>query len=319
MSPAAQRRRIDWHVILDGTLPNPRLVDSPTPVQPLAALTAEVMGSPSAAALDRLLRASVEFAREAIQLERTAIFLVDRKGDCMVGSWGTDAQGQTVDEHELTFDRRPTAEEVFERARAGIPFSVYDGCPHIAQVDGETRIIGHGWSACTPIIADNEPLGILFNDTALSKTPIDESKQWRAVMLCSLIARPLLRNRNLLLDQGERPTAPNVLVRTVTQMLASDPTLNCDELAKQFQISSGRLARTFKREAKSSIVDYRNDLRLARFLERVDSQAGNLLQAALDAGFGSYAQFHRVFRARFGRTPRDYLLERNNGEVRPAS
>ena len=82
-------------------------------------------------------------------------------------------------------------------------------------------------------------------------------------------------------------------------------------MAKQLHISPGRLARTFKREAKTSIVEYRNELRLAGFLERVDTKAGNLLQAALESGFGSYAQFHRVFRARFGRTPRDYLLERN--------
>jgi AraC-like DNA-binding protein len=32
-----------------------------------------------------------------------------------------------------------------------------------------------------------------------------------------------------------------------------------------------------------------------------------MLAACLEAGFGSYPQFHRVFVAETGRTPRDYL------------
>ena len=42
----------------------------------------------------------------------------------------------------------------------------------------------------------------------------------------------------------------------------------------------------------------------------VDSGGENLLEAALSAGFGSYAQFHRVFRTWRSTTPREYLQER---------
>jgi AraC-like DNA-binding protein len=35
-----------------------------------------------------------------------------------------------------------------------------------------------------------------------------------------------------------------------------------------------------------------------------------VLAAILSAGFGSYAQFNRSFRARFGKSPREYLFER---------
>ena len=91
--------------------------------------------------------------------------------------------------------------------------------------------------------------------------------------------------------------------------IARDPTLTCDALAGQLGVSTARLTRTFRRETGTSVVDHRNELRLARFLGRVDTRAGNLLEAALGAGFGSYAQFHRVFRARFGQAPREYLLD----------
>jgi transcriptional regulator GlxA family with amidase domain len=101
-----------------------------------------------------------------------------------------------------------------------------------------------------------------------------------------------------------------LLVRRITALLAEDPTLTCEALAKRLHVSAGRVARTFKREASVSVVDHRNEVRLARFLDHADASAHNLVAAAIDAGFGSYAQFHRVFRARFGRAPREYLRER---------
>ena len=42
----------------------------------------------------------------------------------------------------------------------------------------------------------------------------------------------------------------------------------------------------------------------------VDRGGTNLLEAALTAGFGSYAQFHRVFRALRKMTPSEYLQSR---------
>jgi transcriptional regulator GlxA family with amidase domain len=93
-------------------------------------------------------------------------------------------------------------------------------------------------------------------------------------------------------------------------MLLRDPSLSFQDLADHLHVTKGHLTRTFKLHADSSIVDYRNELRLAQFLSQVNDKA--MLDAALAAGFGSYAQFHRVFRARFGKTPRDYLLEQQN-------
>jgi transcriptional regulator GlxA family with amidase domain len=59
-----------------------------------------------------------------------------------------------------------------------------------------------------------------------------------------------------------------------------------------------------------SLVEYRNRLRLERFSMLLDKQGENLLEAALAAGFGSYAQFHRVFLAQRGTTPGKFLRAR---------
>ena len=68
---------------------------------------------------------------------------------------------------------------------------------------------------------------------------------------------------------------------------------------------------------KRSIVEYRNDLRIAAFLERLAARGGNLREAARDAGFGSYAQFHRVFRARYGRSASAYLKSSESDPEEP--
>jgi transcriptional regulator GlxA family with amidase domain len=97
------------------------------------------------------------------------------------------------------------------------------------------------------------------------------------------------------------------LVRAAAHLLLRKPSLSFAELAAHLHVSRAHLTRTFKRCANISIVDYRNELRLAQFLGQVNEKP--VLAAALGAGFGSYVQFNRVFRARFGKTPREYLFE----------
>lgn len=314
MSPRSPRRRVDWGVTLPGELPQARLIAPTVQSLELAAITSAALAEPSAATADLVLRQAVELARFVVGAERAAVYLLDEPQGQMTGTWGTDAQGSTLDEHDVVYEYGGLDREVFERAERGFTWTAYDDCPHIANEGGATRIIGRGWVACTPIVGPQGPFGILFNDAAFTHDPLDEAKQARLALLCSLLGRALEPCRPFLL-QGVAAAAepPHLLVRGATRLLVEDPTLGCAELARRLGVSTTTLARTFKRETRLSIVEYRNELRLARFLGRVDAQGGNLLEAALAAGFGSYAQFHRVFRARFGKAPRDYLHDRRLG------
>jgi AraC-like DNA-binding protein len=92
-----------------------------------------------------------------------------------------------------------------------------------------------------------------------------------------------------------------------------------EQLAKELGISPGHLARSFKSEMGCSLVEYRNRLRVERFFATVDRGGSNIQQAAEEAGFGSYAQFHRVFRKLIGTTPREYLTGRKNPVDGPPS
>ena len=302
------RRRVDWRVTTGDDPACARLAFSSTQSSGLAQLTSLLVSEPSPAAVDRVLREAVEFARDGIRLERTAIYLVGPDGKTMLGTWGTDSQGRTTDEHDLAFAIDDLVRQFFARAAQGYPWSVYEDCPMLTHESGRSRVLGRGWLACTTILGAQQPIGVLFNDTAISHAPFDEAKQARAAVLCSLLGRTLDTCRDCLFaSPGKAATLRDPLVCKATELLAADPSLSCEEIARRLGVSKGHLTRIFRWRAHASIVDYRNELRLAQFLSQANERS--MHEAALGAGFGSYAQFHRVFRARFGKSPRAYLGE----------
>ena len=82
---------------------------------------------------------------------------------------------------------------------------------------------------------------------------------------------------------------------------------NVAALARRVGLSPGHLSRLFAAQTGLSLTDYRNQQRLDRFLRGLrPGVCVNLGRAALEAGFGSYAQFHTVFTRRMGCSPVDY-------------
>jgi transcriptional regulator GlxA family with amidase domain len=106
---------------------------------------------------------------------------------------------------------------------------------------------------------------------------------------------------------GPVPAHDEQLAVRVVAELRRDPNLERTELGRRLGVTPDRLGRAVKAVLGESLCDYRNRLRVQRFLAVVDPAGGNLLEAALDAGFGSYAQFHRVFRQIFGCSPIEHL------------
>ncbi len=94
-------------------------------------------------------------------------------------------------------------------------------------------------------------------------------------------------------------------VETVARLLRADPEAGAlDALARTAGLSPSHLSRIFKAQTGVSITRFRNQRRLERFLALYgDGRRTTALAASLEAGFGSYAQFHRVLRAETGQTP----------------
>ncbi|MCW8129154.1 MAG: AraC family transcriptional regulator [Planctomycetota bacterium] len=116
------------------------------------------------------------------------------------------------------------------------------------------------------------------------------------------------------LQADERPHAKDVhpaVERAAWILRDRHGALDVPVLAKQAGLSADRLSRLFKRQMGLSLAQFRNRLRMQRFLELYgDGQRLGMLDAALRAGFGSYPQFHRVFKAEMGHGPRAWRRAR---------
>jgi AraC-like DNA-binding protein len=100
----------------------------------------------------------------------------------------------------------------------------------------------------------------------------------------------------------------------------SEP-LSLTELSRRVRLSPARLSTLFKQQMGLPLAIYRQQCQLERFLKSYASEERrSMLEVALDAGFGSYAQFYRVFRRLMGYGPARYrreLARRGEGEAKP--
>lgn len=86
------------------------------------------------------------------------------------------------------------------------------------------------------------------------------------------------------------------------------------ELAEESGVAAPYLSRLLVEHTNRSFVEWRNRIRLERFIE--DFKPGtNLLHAALDAGFGSYARFHHVFSEAVGCSPSEWAEHHEAGRT----
>jgi AraC-like DNA-binding protein len=302
------RRRVDWPLILRAGEPLPavRAGGMRADVRGLAVAFQELSSFSDA---DAVTRRAVELARESIGVERAAIFLIDREARLMMGTWGTDLERRTVDEHHVMCEWSEDARGAFRRAvEEGVPWTLVENCPIVEQLEHETRVCGRSWVACTPIFSARRPIGMMFNDAGRRGTPVDEERQGLLAILCAFLG-VLLDLPGVSNDTAAPFRQTSGLVSSVVRELAEAPSLSGATLARKRGVSVSRLARAFKAEMGMSLTEHRNRLRLQRFFRLVEAGQG-LLPAALEAGFGSYAQFHRVFRALHKSSPAVYLGRR---------
>jgi AraC-like DNA-binding protein len=91
-------------------------------------------------------------------------------------------------------------------------------------------------------------------------------------------------------------------------LMLEDTTLDRPALSRLLDVSEGHLSHTFQKELGTGFVVQRARVRVSRFVDHVERQGQNLLEAALSAGFGSYSQLYRTFYALVGMKPASYLL-----------
>lgn len=128
----------------------------------------------------------------------------------------------------------------------------------------------------------------------------------------------LLRLTSLawLMWRAREDSDPNVKVvhPTIVRVLSalSEGDADSTKLAKSVRVSPSYLSRLFHKEMGVPLIQYRNQLRIQRFLSSYRRGAANILEAALSAGFGSYPQFHRVFTSIMGQSPSKFIASKQD-------
>ena len=98
------------------------------------------------------------------------------------------------------------------------------------------------------------------------------------------------------------------LEKTIALLADPQQNLSLAELAERVHLSPFYLSSLFQKQTGLAIPAYRNRLRLQEFFRRLHAHPEiRILQHALDSGFGSYAQFSRVFIQAIGHSPRKWL------------
>jgi AraC-like DNA-binding protein len=143
-------------------------------------------------------------------------------------------------------------------------------------------------------------LGAVFHDVQDAETVDDALVNAGLAYLLSFAWRAFLDSDDVVEGIDLHPA-----VDTVARMLRADPDAgDLTALARASGLSSSHLSRIFKEQTGVSISRFRNQQRLQRFLILYGrGRRTTALAAALESGFGSYAQFHRVFREQTGRSP----------------
>ncbi len=113
------------------------------------------------------------------------------------------------------------------------------------------------------------------------------------------------------------PADKHILTRRALTSVLERPDLGRAEVAQRLGGHPSEVSRHFHENLGMTWTAFRARQRLLRFVGVVDG-GGSLLAAALEAGFGSYSQCHRVFRGTLGCTPREFFrspLRRRMGDM----
>ncbi|MHB8628438.1 MAG: sensor histidine kinase [Aggregatilineales bacterium] len=162
-----------------------------TGLRSVIAVTDELMAAPDA---ETLYRRAVELAREKLDVERCSIFLED-DDNLMRGTYGTDMEGNTTDEHAATI---PKSDGLLDRFLKLAPqeqqWLVRDRKQSYWK-GGHIHNVGTGWNAISRIHSANRGIGVFFNDAAISHIPLDTTKQEVIAIFCSMLGKIIERKR----------------------------------------------------------------------------------------------------------------------------
>ncbi|HEY0074359.1 MAG TPA: EAL domain-containing protein [Abditibacteriaceae bacterium] len=193
LAPAIERARREAQEISDLQQAQKRQIMLAEGLRAILLAADELVACPD---LDTMYRRAVELAREKLGIERIGLFLCDVSGEVAHGTYGTDFQGQTTNETNIICPVATWWAQCLEPQQAHAKrWLVKNDEPYSHYGRGAKSGQGSGWVAATPLVASHEVIGVMFNDTAISGAPIDETEQELLAVYGSFLANLIIARR----------------------------------------------------------------------------------------------------------------------------
>lgn len=142
--------------------------------------------------LSEVCRSAVDFAIHHLGIDRLAVFLTDSELTQIHGTWGTDIQGNVVDESyyksEVQYDRPLVSTAIAQPNEISFEDSV--------PIYHDKRIVGNGWTAMTLLKSSTEgPIAFIAADNLLSRKPLTSQLQELMLLFASNLTEVLQRTK----------------------------------------------------------------------------------------------------------------------------
>lgn len=140
-------------------------------------------------------------------------------------------------------------------------------------------------------------------DVFLSK-PVDEQ------LLIKHIERLLHTNSSSLLAKEESPIQPQFFLEKLDIIIdknLQDPNFDVNVLAEKMNMSRSSLFRKIKTETNFNISEYIKEKRLYKAVTLIKKGQNCIEEISIASGFNSASYFCRCFKAKYGKTPKEYI------------
>ncbi|MFC5706079.1 GGDEF domain-containing protein [Aeromonas eucrenophila] len=159
---------------------------------------------------ERLLHDAVALARQELQFDRIAIFLIDHECKTMHGTWGTNEAGELVDERHFVsaIPEHPIVQEALRRKDYVL---VLEDAP----LYYEQQEVGRGWNAMVSLWDGSTPIGWIAADNLLWRRPLKAYQSEIFKQYAAVLSQLLIRQRTqATLERFNRELEQRVQERT---------------------------------------------------------------------------------------------------------
>lgn len=160
-----------------------------------------------------LFRKLITKARKLLEIDRIGILLYDEKSQRVIGSWGTNIDGEVVDQSSYICPL-----DTFDSFQETLHYKDLVLVSDDADLYNHGDIVGRGWNAKSSFYAGYTPVGWISCDNLLTKKPLPEWKKEILGELSRMTGEFVfnLRLENHLKREVEKKT--QILNKTITRL-----------------------------------------------------------------------------------------------------